>query len=227
MEIFDSIFNRRSIRKYLQVPVEFDKVTRVLEAGTKAPTAGNLQDYRFILVTDKLVIKEVAEHCTEQFWIAEAPVLIVVCSDTERAEKYFGLRGQRLYSVQNAAAAIQNMLLAAHALGLGSCWVGSFDENYVSDKLGIPDDVRPQAIITLGYADEKPKDKTEEPLETMIYFNEYGSTVKNWNMYIRNYSEELSKFIEKTEPKIDKRVSGVKEHLRSLLNRTKQRPKTK
>ena len=149
--VIKTIRERRSARKFQNKKISFDKIALLVEAGSKAPSAGNLQDYRFIIVDDKEKIKVLAEHCNEQHWIATAPQLIVVCSDTARTEAYYGLRGQRLYSTQSAAAATQNILLMAKALGLGACWIGSFNEDFVSDEFGIPEKVRPQAIIAIGY----------------------------------------------------------------------------
>lgn len=130
MDVFKCIQTRRSVRNYSQKKVEFDKLTLILEAATKAPTSGNLQDYRFIIVNDKQKIRNLATHCNEQYWIAKAPVAIIVCADTEKTELYYGLRGQRLYATQNSAAAVQNILLAAHAQGLGACWIGAFNEEF-------------------------------------------------------------------------------------------------
>lgn len=222
MDVFECIKTRRSIRKYLQKPVEFDKLTLILEAASKAPSSGNLQDYRFIVVTDKEAINGIAKHCTEQYWISQAPLLIVVCADFEKNKAYYGLRGERLYAVQNAAAATQNLLLAAHGLGLSSCWVGSFDEGYVSDTLGVPENVRPQAILTLGYADEEPREREEEPIETFVYFNSYGNKIENLNMLLREYNKEIEKILKKAEPKVEGAAAKIKGHAKSLFEKAKK-----
>jgi len=223
MDTYECITGRRSIRKFLQIPVEFDKVALILEAATHAPSAGDLHDYRFIIVTEQEKIKEIADSCSEQYWVAQAPMLIVVCSDTEKCEAHYGLRGQRLYSVQSAAAAIQNILLTAHSLGLGGCWVGSFNESFVSDRLGVPDTVRPQAIIPLGYPDEVPKEKDEAALNAMIFFNEYGNDSKNINMYLRNYSDEIARHMRSTEKKLDVGIGSLSDHAKRLINELKKK----
>ena len=222
MDGISCIFKRRSVRNYLQKPVEFDKIAVILKAGAKAPSAGNIQDYRFVLVTDKKVIQNIADHCTEQFWIAKAPVLIIVCSDTDRTESYYGLRGQRLYSVQNAAAAIQNMLLAAHDLSLGSCWVGSFDEDYVKSTLSIPEHIRPQAIVTIGYQDGEPDKREEAPLDTLVYFNSYGSSIENVHLLLREYNKEIEKIMKMPEPAVDNAIEKLKTHAKKLYHKTKE-----
>ena len=159
MDVLHAIKTRRSCRSYLQKAVVLDKKTAVIEAGHYSPSAGNFQDWKFIIVTEAGLRSAIAEHCMEQYWMATAPAYIVVCSNEERTEMRYGLRGKRLYSVQSNAAAMENMLLAAHSLGLGSCWVGAFDEEFLTRNLGIPETARPQGIITIGYPAEKPDKK--------------------------------------------------------------------
>jgi len=227
MDGLNCIFNRRSIRKYLKKPVEFDKIAVILKAGSKAPSAGNLQDYRFIVLTDKVVIRHVANHCTEQYWIAQAPVAIVVCTDIDRTEAYYGLRGQRLYSIQDAAAAMENMLLAAYDLGLGSCWIGSFEEEYISDALNIPDNIRPQGIITLGYADGDSIEREETDLNTMVYFNKYGIPIENMNTLLREYNKEIEKIVTVPEPIVDNAFEKLKETVKKTYHKAKNNMKNK
>lgn len=221
MNVLDAIQRRRSIRKYLQKPVEFDKVSLVLQAGSFAPSSGNLQDYRFIVVSKKSLIQGIADECTEQYWVAQAPVLIVVCADAEMTERYYGLRGQRLYSVQNCAAAIQNMMLAATELGLGTCWVGSFNEDYIKDALNIPEKVRPQAIVALGYADELPAEKDFEPLEHLIYFNEFGSKIENVTTLLKEYSKEVDRILKEKEPEVKEGAKKLHHKLKNVWKDTK------
>jgi nitroreductase len=223
MNVFECIQTRRSVRNYSSKNLDFDKLTLILEAATKAPSSGNLQDYRFIIVNDKEKIRKLAEHCNEQYWIATAPVIIIVCSDTEKTETYYGLRGQRLYSTQNSAAAIQNMLLAAHGLGIGACWIGAFNEEYLSDEFNIPGKVRPHAIITLGYQEGQLEPKTENDLNTMIFFNSYGSKIENMNLLLREYSKEIDKVLTKSDKEINKGMKTFKGKLKSLFENTKKK----
>lgn len=222
MDTLNCIMNRRSIRSYINKSVEFDKIALILKAGSKAPSAGNLQDYRFIVITDKLVIKGLADHCTDQFWVAQAPVLIIVCADSERSESYYGLRGQRLYSIQNSSAAIQNMLLAAHNMDLGACWIGSFDESYLSDTLGIPETVRPQAIITIGYANGEPIEREEVALDTLVYFNKYGNKIENVNLLLREYNKEIEKITKRADPVVDDAMQKLKHHAKKFYGKAKE-----
>lgn len=223
MDVFECIQTRRSVRNYSSRNVGFDKLTLILEAATKAPSSGNIQDYRFVIVNDREKIRALAEHCNEQHWIATAPVLIVVCADTEKTETYYGLRGQRLYATQNSSAAVQNILLAAHALGLGACWIGAFNEEFVSDEFNILDKVRPQAIITIGYQEGPLDPKTENDLESMIFFNSYGARVENMNMLLREYSKEIDKALMKGDKELDKGLKTFKGKLGSLFNKVRER----
>jgi len=156
METLEGIKTRRSIRKYLEVPLEWEKVGVVLEAGRLAPSAGNTQEWSFIVVTDATIREQIAELSLDGLWMAAASVHIVITADTEKIGRSFGRRGERLYAVQDCAAAATQMMLAAHSQGLGTCWVGAFDEHALARLLGIPDTIRAQLILTLGYPDETP-----------------------------------------------------------------------
>lgn len=169
MEVKDCILGRRTIRNYLNVPLEWEKIGEVLTAGMAAPTAGNLQNYKFIVVLDEENRKNVVQSCLNQNWMLTAPCLIVVISEPKAAERMYGVRGERLYSVQNCAAVIQNMLLRAHDLGLGSAWVGAFEEEMLRRALDITDIGRPQAVVCLGYPEEEPRPPIKVPLETQVF----------------------------------------------------------
>ncbi|RLF23588.1 MAG: nitroreductase family protein, partial [Thermoprotei archaeon] len=108
-----------------------------------------------------------------QMWIAEAPVVVVVCANIPRTAWRYGERGRSLYCLQDTAAAIQNMLLAAHALGYGTCWVGAFDEEEVSRILGLPDHVRPVAIVPIGKPAESPIPPPRRPLDEVVHWEKY------------------------------------------------------
>ena len=219
MDVLSAIVNRRSCRSYLQRPVEFDKITALCEAGHYAPSAGNLQDWKFIVVTDASTRQVIAEHCMEQYWMAQAPVYIVVCSFEERTEQRYGLRGKRLYSIQSTAAATENILLAAEALGLGACWVGAFDEEFITETLGIPSSARPQAIITIGYKGEKPEPKELQSMQNLFYFNSYGNRLKKAHLVIKDFSVEWEQQAQKVRPKLQEGLSKIKEGVKKLKER--------
>ena len=153
MDVLEAIKKRRSIRKYLDVGVEWEKMIKILEAGQYSPSAGNLQDWKFIVVTEKDVKKKIAEACLNQVWMETAPVHMVVCSNPEKTIQYYGERGEK-YAAEDTACVAMNMLLEATEQGLDSCWIGAFDEQMLRISLGIPDRAKPMMVITLGYADE-------------------------------------------------------------------------
>ncbi len=180
MELFDCIRGRRSIRAFTSAPVEPEHVTQILEAGTHAPSAGDIQDWRFVVVRDRGKRIQLAEAALSQMWMVEAPVLIVVCTNLDKISERYGDRGKDLYSIQDTAACVQNMLLAAHALGLASCWVGSFSEDTVTHILKIPDGVKPLAILPIGYPAEKRPMPKRFDLYRLAYSEEYG---KVWSKH--------------------------------------------
>ncbi len=186
MDTFRCIATRRSIRKYQDIDVPMELVSSVIDAARYAPSAGNSQNWRFVLVKDPAKIDQLAEASYNQLWMNSAPIIIVVCSDPEKLGKFYGTRGERLYSIQNCAAAVENMLLASHALGLASCWVGAFDEDKVKRDLGIPDSVRVQAILPLGYPDEVVPTPMHFTLENVCYFEKYGNRVRNIDRVFQN-----------------------------------------
>ncbi len=201
MDVLEVIFTRRSIRRYRDIPVEWDKVGRILEAGRAAPSAGNLQGWKFVVITDPVKIKQLAEASLQQYWMASAKVHIIVVAQFEKARRFYGVRGERLYTIQDCAAACQNMLLAAHYLGLGACWVGAFDEDGVKRTAGIPEEARPQAIITLGYPDEEPPVPTKYKLEQVVMVERWkmGQQIKDIAITMGYPSLKVGKYIQKTK----------------------------
>jgi len=169
MELIDAILGRRSIRKYKEKDVEDEKIRKILEAAIWAPSSGNTQTWRFYIVRDERIKRELSASALNQRHIRESPVVIVVGYDMQEMYSAYRERGVTLYAIQDAAAATQNMLLRAYDLGLGTCWVGAFDENEVSRILDLPKYVRPVAIVTVGYPAERGV-STRKSLESVVKF---------------------------------------------------------
>ena len=167
MELMDTIKGRRSIRKYKPIPVPDDKLKAVLEAMTWAPKA--FERWEFIVVKDPDARKRLAKIAGDQKHVEEAPVVLVACSNLKEA----GARDRELYSIQESAAAIQNLMLKAFEEGLGTCWIGIFSEAKLSKMLGIPQGVRPVAMITLGYPDETPSPPARKSLDRVVHEEKY------------------------------------------------------
>ena len=157
MEFFEAVSARRSIRQFKDSPIADDVVEKILNAGIEAPSAGNGQSWHFIVVRDDEIKHRLAVDACQQNFIRQAPVLIVVCADLEGAERTYGSRGRDLYSIQNTAAAVENMLLSITALGLSSCWIGAFDEKRASEIISLPKNLRPVAMLPIGYSNEPAK----------------------------------------------------------------------
>jgi nitroreductase len=157
--VFEAIKARRSVRAYLPEDIPDKVIASILEAAIWAPTAGNAQPWYFYVLRDKYLKKKLTEAALAQAFIAQAPVVIIVCVDLDRAQAAYGKRGTELYCIQDSAAAVQNMLLCVHALGLGACWVGAFDEQATSDLLDLPRQHRPVAVVPIG----RPDALTENP----------------------------------------------------------------
>ena len=173
MDVFEAIKTRRSIRAFTEEEVSEEEIRKILDAARWAPSAGNIQPWIFVIVKDPERKRRLSEAALNQLFIEEAPVVIVVCADQERSGRVYGRRGSDLYCIQDTAAAIQNLLLAAHALGLGACWVGAFNEDAVRHVLNIPAGVRPVAIIPIGRPAVKPRAVFKRSLNEIVRYESF------------------------------------------------------
>ncbi len=169
MDTFEAIYGRRSIRAFVNREVTQTQLMKILDAGRQAPSAGNLQPWELVVVRDSERKMALAEAAFGQYFIAEAPVVVVICAHPARSARRYGRRGIDLYCLQDTAAFIQNMLLASCAIGLGSCWVGAFDEAKAAEAIEAPNDVRPVAIIPIGYPAESPSAPPRRSLEDIVH----------------------------------------------------------
>lgn len=199
MDTLDCIESRRSIRKFLDMPVEAEKIGKIINAGRLGPSSGNCQDKKFIIVSDEDKKKKIAQACLRQHWIETAPVIIVVCGEVEKTERLYDKRGKELYCNQNSTIAATQMLLAAHDQGLGSCWVGGFVEAQIRKVLNIPENIIPFAVLPIGYADEKPKAHRKLTLENITFFDKWGNRVKDMAAFLGYYSTHVAKMAAKTK----------------------------
>ncbi|MEM3404056.1 MAG: nitroreductase family protein [Nitrososphaeria archaeon] len=156
LEVF---YKRVSVRRYKPDPVSDDLVTKILEAALQSPSAGNIQPWHLYVIKDKGLKRKIATSALNQTFIIEAPVVLVVCAVPERSASVYGKRGKQLYCIQDTAAVTMSILLASTMLGLGSCWVGAFDEHLLRATLQIPKEFAPVAIVPIGY----PQVSTRKP----------------------------------------------------------------
>lgn len=166
-DVIECIKERRSIRR-LTGEVNDATIGRLLEAATLAPSAGNRQPWFFYVVKNREVKEQLVQAAYGQGFLLEAPVVIVVCADPEESAARYGDRGRDLYCLQDTAAAIENLLLAATAYGLGATWVGAFSEERVVMALDMPEGYRPVALIPVGIPAEEPKPRPRKNLDDLV-----------------------------------------------------------
>lgn len=196
--LYHTIKSRRSIRSYAQRKVPREVLSRILRAACWAPSAHNSQPWRFVVIEEAEAKEKLAKAMADA-WLRDlrrdglpeerareivrkeglerftgSPVLILACLTMVDMDKYPDerrARAEHLMGVQSVAAAVQNLLLAAHHEGLGACWVCAplFCQGEVIDALRLPEDWEPQAIVTLGYPAEKPRAPARRPLSEVVW----------------------------------------------------------
>ena len=173
MELQEAIKGRRSIRNFKKQNIPEETITQLVEAASYAPSAGNIQPWQFIIIRNPTIKKKLAESALNQAHIKQAPIVIVVCADEKRSSMGYGTRGKTLYCLQDTAAATQNILLTAHSLGLGTCWVGAFNEDDAREAVNAPEGVRPVAMIPVGIPDGNPKQRSRKLLSQITHYDSF------------------------------------------------------
>jgi nitroreductase len=172
MEFTNIVSTRKSIRDYQNKPIEEEKLTQILEAARWAPSWANRQCVRYVVVKDKVTIEKLSGRFG---WIRQAPVVIAACADPNDS----GVRNGMDYYLVDVGIALQQLVLAATDLGLGTCWIGAFDEAHVKDALEVPEGVKVVALTPLGYpaaisaqsrtVRERVSADTRRPLEELVH----------------------------------------------------------
>lgn len=178
MDLSKAFVERRSVREFKAKKVPWDYIIHIMDAALHAPKAGNLNNLKFVIVTDEDMKKRIAEH-SNQPWIADADTILVVCSDETTLKASYDERG-RLYAKQQAGAAIQNALLKITELGLASCWVGAYGDELIRNDLHIPQHIDVEALLPIGYekASAKTKQSKKPALENVMYWDLWGISKK-------------------------------------------------
>lgn len=170
-DFFETVRHRHSIRKYREnSTVEAEKLHAVLEMACAAPSAGDLQAYRIFTVRGETLRRRLSQAADNQQFIAQAPASLVFCADPERSAQRYGERGRRLYAVQDATIAATYAQLAVVAAGMGSTWVGNFDDGEVAKLLGLDGGLVPIAILSLGYPAELPEPTPRRRMEEVVVY---------------------------------------------------------
>ncbi|MGQ9479659.1 MAG: nitroreductase family protein [Thermoproteota archaeon] len=167
MNVIEAIRTRRSIRKYKDTPVEEEKIIQCLDAARWAPSANNSQPWEFIVVRDPESRKKLAEIHRYGRFMAESPVVVVFVANPRKSENWYH---------GDVAVAVQNFLLAAQSLGLGTCWIGVLNtpfEEPIKRLLGVPEELRILCTVSVGYPYESPT-RSRRPLEEILHWERYG-----------------------------------------------------
>lgn len=164
----DIVLTRRSVRRFKSRPIEGEKIERLEESLRWAPSAGNIQPWKFFFVKNSSLRTSLARAAWNQDFISEAPLVVAVCADPEESAAHYGKRGSDRYCLMDCAAAIENLLLTCTALELGACWVGAFDDDEVAHALSLSPPLRPVALIAAGYPAETPKAPSRKAVSRII-----------------------------------------------------------
>jgi len=170
LDLLDAIKTRRSIRRFKPTRIPTHLIKSVIDVARHAPSANNTQPWEFIIVKDKRVKEQLAKTHAWSYFINDAPICIVVLGNEKSSPSFF---------VVDASCATENLLLAAHGLGLGACWVAVYDscnsnsEKYVRDVLNVPPHLRVIAMVPIGYPDEKAEPRNLRELNKMVHFDKY------------------------------------------------------
>ncbi len=164
MDALEVLEGRRSVRNYSDKPVDKEIIKKIINVARFAPTANNKQPWEFVVVTDSRMKSQIAGITEYGKFIAQAGACIVVyCQDTK-------------YYLEDGSAATQNILLAAHALGIGSCWVAGDKKDYckeISELLGVPGEYKLVSLIAIGYADRPVPPHSKRSLEEVLHWEKF------------------------------------------------------
>ena len=168
MEIFDAIRKRYSCRAYQDKPVEQEKLDSIFEAARLAPSAKNTQDWRFVVVSDKVKKHQLVEAANDQKFLENAGVIIVACSNSDHVMSC----GQPIGPI-DISIALEHIALQATQLGLATCWIGSFSPEKVRAILGIPASVAVIELMALGFPADEPREAKRQPLKDILSYEKW------------------------------------------------------
>jgi nitroreductase len=171
MSVLDVIRQRRSVRIFRKDPVPEESLLRVLEAARLSPSGKNLQPWKFVVVQDSDLKKKLAKASNAQDFIADAPIIIVACGFPDECYRSLG-RYMKSWPV-DVTIALEHLILQAQEEGLGTCWIGSFEEEEVKSLLAVPENVKVLALTPLGYPGEMPNFRGRKSLEEIISYDSF------------------------------------------------------
>jgi nitroreductase len=175
MDFGTVVKRRRMCRSYSDRDVPQEKLDRILDLACRYPSAGHTEPQEFVVVRDRWVKEALARAALGQMFVAQAPLVIVVVSDTRRSAGRYGARGVHFYSIIDGAFVAMLILLAAVEEGLGACFVAAFHDREVQEVLGLPPDVRPIGLVPVGYCAEGPRKLARRSKARIVHHDRYGS----------------------------------------------------
>jgi nitroreductase len=173
MNVIEAIKTRRSVRKYKPTPIPEEHLKTILEAARLAPSAGNKQPWKFIIVRDPDTKKKLAEVANNQHWIGDAGVVAVSLAMDKKDPAIYERWVER-----DVMTAVEHMVLTAWELGYGTCWIGAFKQKDVKDLLGVPEEMAVINILPIGVPDQTPEPRGRKPFDEIFYGEEYGKPLK-------------------------------------------------
>ncbi len=160
-----TILNRRSIRRFQSTEIPEEDLKQIFECARQAPSGGNRQPWRYIVVKDKSIKKELAEACNGQTWMADAAVIVAAV----------GLPAESRWHIVDPAIGLQNLILAAHSLGYGTCWIGAFNEEKINQTLKMPKSAKIVCLTPVGVPAVSPQPTSRKKFSEVIYLDEFGN----------------------------------------------------
>ena len=169
VEFFETLRMRRSVRAFEDRPLEEEKLQRILAAANSAPSAGNLQAYEIVIVREHALRQKLVPAVYNQAFVAEAPVVLIFCANSQLSQAKYGAQGGEFFSLQDATIACAYAELAVAALGLGTVWIGALDVAQLRALTGIPAGWKPIALLPIGYRGQTPLPTTRRRLEELVH----------------------------------------------------------
>jgi len=173
MNVFEAVKTRRSIRKYKEEPIPEEHLKQILEAARLAPSAGNKQPWRFVVVKDEATRGKLGEVARQQKWISDAAVIVAALAmDPKNPEVY------EKWAERDVMTAVEHMVLAAWELGYGSCWIGAFTEEKVKELLAVPEGMKVIALLPIGVPNVEPGERGRKGFKELFHGEKYGNPLE-------------------------------------------------
>ena len=173
MNVFEAIKTRRSVRKYKPQPIPEDHLKQIMTAAQLAPSAGNRQPWRFILVKNPDTKKQLGAAARNQTWISDAGVIVAALAMDKKNPEI-----SERWAERDVMTAVEHMVLAAWELGYGTCWIGAFNEDQVKELLKVPREMTVINLLPIGVPDQTPEPKGRKTIEELFHLDRYGNPIK-------------------------------------------------